>query len=281
MAAPLTKSVTLPTGHEIPILGLGTSHNGGYSHSAVVYALKDCGYRHIDTASHYRCEKALGKAIKESGIQREELFITSKVWSTEFGYESTKTSCKKSLLDLGIPYLDLYLIHWPTCPPGTQNKTLLRQETWKALEELYHEGLCKAIGVSNFEVEDLEELRDSWTVAPHVNQIEHHIYYKPDALIQYCHDNNICVEGYSPLSKGLALDDDIVNGVARMNGKTPSQVLIRWNIQNGIVTIPKSTKEKRVLENSQVFDFELSQEDMEKLNKIHKTRIIKLLHIRR
>ncbi|XP_070563371.1 9,11-endoperoxide prostaglandin H2 reductase-like [Ptychodera flava] len=276
MADVPTKSVTLSNGTKIPILGLGTSHEGGYCHSAVVYALKDCGYRHIDTAKRYRCEDALKKAIEESGVKREDIFITSKLWNAELGHGATKAACQRSLESLGVTYLDLYLIHWPTCPPGTPDEKSLRIETWKAMEELYKDGLCRAIGVSNFEIEHLEELKEVWTVAPHVNQIEHHIYYRPVELIQYCRNNNICVEGYCPLSKGLALDDAIVKELSVKYQRTASQILIRWNIQNEIITIPKSTKEERVRENSQVFDFHLSEEDMETLNDIHRTRTVKL-----
>ncbi|XP_002737564.1 putative oxidoreductase ZK1290.5 [Saccoglossus kowalevskii] len=277
MTAPKTKTVRLSNGVKIPILGLGTSHIGGYCHSTVVHALKDCGYRLIDTAARYKCEEAVGKAIRESNVPRKDIFLTTKLWKSELGYKKTIDAFSASLQRLKVEYIDLYLIHWPVCPHGSNNVKSLRAETWKAMEELYKQGLCKAIGVSNFEVSHLRDLEETWDIIPHVNQIEHHIYYRPMELIQYCKDKGICVEGYCPLSQGLALEEPIIQELANKYKKTKSQILIRWNIQNDVVTIPKTTKESRVHENFQVFDFEIHEEDMQRVNSIHKTKMKKLI----
>nr|XP_028588490.1 uncharacterized protein LOC114598699 isoform X1 [Podarcis muralis] len=270
-------SARLANGLEIPMLGLGTSHYGGYSHDAVVYALQKCGIRHIDTAKRYGCESLLQEAIKESGVKREDLWITTKLWHTDYGYENAKQACLESCKRLGVDYLDLYLVHWPdTHIPGKSNREV-RAETWRAMEELYEKGLCRSIGVSNFLISHLEQLKEDCQVTPHVNQVEYHPFHRPQELVDYCQSRNIVFEGYCPLAKGEALSHPDVIQLAKKYGRTPAQICIRWSIQNGIVTIPKSTKPERVLENCQVFDFSLKKEDMEFLNSMNIDR--KLIHL--
>nr|XP_028588491.1 uncharacterized protein LOC114598699 isoform X2 [Podarcis muralis] len=265
-------SARLANGLEIPMLGLGTSHYGGYSHDAVVYALQKCGIRHIDTAKRYGCESLLQEAIKESGVKREDLWITTKLWHTDYGYENAKQACLESCKRLGVDYLDLYLVHWPdTHIPGKSNREV-RAETWRAMEELYEKGLCRSIGVSNFLISHLEQLKEDCQVTPHVNQVEYHPFHRPQELVDYCQSRNIVFEGYCPLAKGEALSHPDVIQLAKKYGRTPAQICIRWSIQNGIVTIPKSTKPERVLENCQVFDFSLAEDDVAILNGMHDGR---------
>lgn len=262
----------LSNGLQIPVLGLGTSHNGGYAHDAVVYALAKCGVRHVDTAKRYGCEEELGEAIRESGIPRSDLWLTNKVWPDDYGCKTTKKAFLDSCSKMGVEYFDLYLMHWPgSLRPGCSNREL-RAETWRALEKLYEEGACRAIGVSNFMVHHLEQLKEDCSVVPHVNQVEYHPFQQPNRLIEYCRQEGIVVEGYSPLAKGQILSDPTILKIAEKYGRTPAQIGIRWSIQNGAVTIPKSTKKERVVENCQVFGFQLEEEDMEAINKLHDGR---------
>uniref|UniRef100_A0A6I8NJM2 NADP-dependent oxidoreductase domain-containing protein n=1 Tax=Ornithorhynchus anatinus TaxID=9258 RepID=A0A6I8NJM2_ORNAN len=256
---------------------MGTSHVGGYSHDAVIYALKECGIRHIDTAKRYGCELLLGKAIQESGVKREELWITTKLWLTDYGYESAKQSCLESCNRLGVEYLDLFLIHWPDAQLPGKSSREARAETWRAMEELYDQGICRSIGVSNFLINHLEQLKEDCDVTPHVNQVEYHPFQRPQELLDYCRKRNIVFEGYSPLAKGEVLTHPHVVRLARKYGKTPAQICIRWSIQNGVVTIPKSTKPKRLKENCEVFGFHLKKEDMAFLNSMNVNK--KLIHL--
>ncbi|XP_015194776.2 uncharacterized oxidoreductase ZK1290.5 isoform X1 [Lepisosteus oculatus] len=270
-------TVPLSNGLEIPILGLGTSHHGGYSHRAVVYALQECGIRHIDTAKRYGCESQLAEAIQESGVQREELWLTTKLWPGDYGYQTAKQACLDSCRRLGVKYLDLYLMHWPDCmSPGRSNREV-RAETWRALEELHDKGVCRAIGVSNFLIQHLEELKEDCSIVPHVNQAEYHPFQRPQELVDYCQQQGIVFEGYCPLAKGDALTHPTIIQLANKHGRTPSQICIRWSIQNGVVTIPKSTKEKRILENCQVFGFSLPEEDMNLISGLDVNR--KMVHL--
>ncbi|KAG7456779.1 hypothetical protein MATL_G00239480 [Megalops atlanticus] len=218
---PTYPTVPLSNGLQIPILGLGTSHHGGYSHRAVVYALRDCGLRHIDTARRYGCEAQLGVAVQGRAAR------------------------------LGVDYLDLYLMHWPDCSVPGQSNREVRAETWRALEELYDEGVCRAIGVSNFLIPHLEELKEDCSIVPHVNQVEYHPFQQPQEMVQYCRREGIVFEGYCPLAKGEALTHPAILRLADKYKRTPAQICIRWSIQNGVVTIPKSTKEQRIWENCQ------------------------------
>ncbi|XP_032387699.1 uncharacterized oxidoreductase ZK1290.5 [Etheostoma spectabile] len=265
-------TIPLSNGLQIPLLGLGTSHDGGYSHDAVVYALTECGVRHIDTAKRYGCEKKLGDAITESRIPRSDLWVTNKLWHGDYGYKAAKKACLDSCAKMGVEYFDLYLMHWPESPQRGCSNREMRAETWRALEELYKEGLCCAIGVSNFLVHHLEELKEDCTVVPHVNQVEYHPFQQPSHLMEYCRQEGIVFEGYSPLAKGQVLSNPTVLQIAEKYRRTPAQICIRWSIQNGVVTIPKSTKKKRIQENFQVFGFQLEESDMAALGGLHDGR---------
>ncbi|KAK2822369.1 hypothetical protein Q5P01_022434 [Channa striata] len=265
-------TVPLSNGLQIPVLGLGTSHAGGYSHDAIVYALTECGVRHIDTAKRYGCEEKLGQAVKESGIPRSELWLTNKLWPEEYGYTAAKKACLDSCSRMGVEYFDLYLMHWPdSLRPGCSNREV-RAETWRALEELYKEGVCRSIGVSNFLIPHLEQLQEDCSVVPHVNQVEYHPFQQPNKLIDYCRHKGIVFEGYSPLAKGQVLSNPTVLQIAGKYKRTPAQICIRWSIQNGVVTIPKSTKKTRIQENCQAFGFQLEEADMLALGELHDGR---------
>ncbi|KFM62679.1 putative oxidoreductase, partial [Stegodyphus mimosarum] len=239
------REVELSNYVKMPILGLGTSHSGGYSQDAVVYALKHCSYRLIDTAKRYGCEEFLRSAIELSGILRDDIFLTSKLWCTDYGSSSTKKAFQGSLKRLGVDYLDLFMLHWPLCPSSCINRAKTLEDTWRELELLYDEGLCRAIGVSNYDIAELEKLLDTASVTPHVNQVEFHPFQNPIELRKYCQEHKIQMEGYCPLGKGKLLGEKEVIRVAKSCSRTPAQVLIRWSIQNGVVTIPKSTQVER------------------------------------
>ncbi|XP_068220731.1 glyoxal reductase-like isoform X1 [Palaemon carinicauda] len=245
------KHVILHNNVKMPILGLGTSHDGGYSHEAVVYALKNCGYRHIDTAKRYGCEKYIAQAIKASGVSSEDVFLTTKCWPTDYGTNTTREAFNGSCQRLGVNTLDLYLLHWPDVPSGVRDKNSLLLDTWRTLELLLDEERVRSIGVSNFLEPHLEVILNECSVVPHVNQCEFHPYNNPKKLRSYCKERNIQFEGYSPLAKGMLLNEPQVLEMGKSYERTPAQVLIRWGIQKKIPTIPKSTKGQRVLENSQ------------------------------
>lgn len=251
----------LNNGKQIPQLGFGVWQ---VSNEEVVPAVKkalETGYRLIDTATVYKNEEGVGQAIAESGIPREELFITTKVWNADQGYENTLKAFETSLEKLGLDYVDLYLIHWP-CPDFN-----LYIETYKALEKIYKEGRAKAIGVSNFDIEHLQRVMDECEVVPAVNQVECHPYLQQKELKEFCAKHNIYVEAYSPLMNGRdVLKDETIVKIAEKHGKTAAQVILRWHIQNETIIIPKSVTPARIEENFHVFDFELDQEDMELIN---------------
>ncbi|KAG1670304.1 putative oxidoreductase [Nymphon striatum] len=264
----------LSNGVKVPLLGLGTSKAGGYCHDTIIYALKDCNYRLIDTAQRYGCEENLGQALKESGIPRNEIFLTSKVWPTDYGYHKTVEAFHESMKKLGVDYLDLYLMHWPLIPTVPCAKKVL-EESWRALEKLYDSGLCRAIGVSNYALDNLEDLLSTASVTPHVNQVEFHPYQNIYEIRNFCKDKRINIEGYSPFARGKLLSKKSILEIASQYNKTPSQILVKWSmqvysisfvLQNGVITIPKSIKKERVLENSQVYDFTLNQSTMATLD---------------
>ena len=259
MAQNLSATVKMNTGREIPRLGLGVfqAHRGEETQRAVRTAIAQ-GYRHIDTARIYGNERDVGLAVRECGVPREELFITTKLWNDDQGYEPALRACERSLKELGLEYVDLYLVHWPV--PGR------RLESWRALEKLFAEGKCRAIGVSNFLERHLEELLPRAQVVPAVNQVEQHPFLHLPSLLSYCAAKGIVVEAYSPLTKGMRLDDARIGEVARKHGRSPAQVLLRWGLEHGLVVLPKSTHEGRIRENAAVFDFSLSSEDMKRLD---------------
>lgn len=220
----------------------------------------EVGYRSIDTAMIYGNEKGVGRAIKESNVPREELFITTKVWNADHGYENTLKAFDASLERLGLDYIDLYLIHWPT-PKYDQYV-----DTYKAMEKIYKDGRAKAIGVCNFDIEHLERLLNECEVVPVVNQVERHPYFQQRELQDFCEKHHIILEAYSPLMNGKdVLNDSVVKEIAKAHGKTAAQVILRWHLQTGVITIPKSVTPSRIEENFDVFDFELTAEDMEKM----------------
>ena len=247
---------------EIPRLGLGVyqSPPGKTTENAVRYALT-IGYRLIDTAQLYGNELDVGRAVRKSEVSRDEVFITTKVWNSDQGYESTLQAFDKSLKRLDLSYLDLYLIHWPV--PG------MSEETWKAMVRLLQEQKTRAIGVSNYDIDDLSQLMQSSDVLPAVDQVEFHPFLYQERLLRFCEKNGIQMEAYSPLTRGMRISHPTIVAVANKYRKTPAQVLIRWNLQHGLVVIPKSVHEERILENSKVFDFELEPEDMEHLNSLN------------
>ena len=252
----------LNNGVEIPRLGLGVYQTeiGETTMRAVKFALK-IGYRHIDTAWLYGNEGDVGRAVRESGIRREEIFITTKVWDTDQGYTSTLTACEKSLRRLGLSYVDLYLIHWPV-----QAKS---KDTWKAMIQLLKNGKARAIGVSNYEILDMQEILQNFDTVPSVNQVEFHPFLYQEELLQFCKNNQIQLEAYSPLTRAEKLNHPTVLTIAQNYDKTAAQILIRWGLQHDLVVIPKSMHEKRIKENSEVFDFQLEEQDMRLLNSLN------------
>jgi len=266
----LTSRVPLRGGGAIPVLGLGVFQTtpGPETRQAVAAALEE-GYRLIDTAAMYGNEADVGDAVRASGLPREEVFVTTKLWYTDHGYEAAKQAAARSLQKLGLGYIDLYLIHWPRA-----NSPEDRLGSWRALEELHREGLARAIGVSNYAVRHLEELRGHATTVPSVNQVEFHPFvYDPD-LLAYCAGQEIRVEAYSPLTRNRRLDDPTVVSIARAMERSPAQVLIRWGLQHGLIEIPKSIRRERIRENARVFDFELSPAEMARLDALRDRRRI-------
>jgi len=251
----------LNNGVLIPRLGLGVyqSAQGKETESAVAYAL-EIGYRLIDTASAYGNEADVGRAVKFSGISRADLFITTKVWNSDQGYENTLNAFDDSLAKLDMDYVDLYLIHWPA--------TATRLETWRALEQIYRQGRCRAIGISNFLVEHIKELLSEYKVVPVVNQVEFSPFLYQKKLFDFCERKGIKLEAYSPLTQGKKLSNRTVVRIGKKYGKSPAQVLIRWAMQHGLIVIPKSVHRSRVKENFEVFDFEIAHEDMADLDKL-------------
>jgi diketogulonate reductase-like aldo/keto reductase len=255
--------VKLVNGTEMPWLGLGV-HRAG-SGSEVVTAIQcalQAGYRSIDTATYYQNEHSVGKAVLESGIAREEIFLTTKVWNSDQGYHSTIKAFETSLEKLQTNYLDLYLIHWP------QNE--LTFETWKAMEELYRKGQVRAIGVSNFLIKHLKSLIESSTIKPMVNQFEFHPELVQPELLQFCKDNQIQPEAWRPIMKGRVNEIALLQELAAKYQKSPVQIVLRWDIQKGVVTIPKSVTPERIIQNAAIFDFELSPEDMAQIDGLNR-----------
>lgn len=260
----LGDTVELHNGVRMPRLGLGVWKvtEEGQVEQSIQDAVK-AGYRSIDTAKAYGNEEGVGRAIRECGVPREELFVTTKVWNSDQGYDSTLKAFQDSLEKLGLDTLDLYLIHWPV-----KGKY---KDTWRALEQLYKDGKVRAIGVCNFHVHHLEDLLQDAEIKPMVNQVEYHPLLSQVELRQYCQDQGIVLEAWSPLMQGN-LDVPQIQELAEKHGKTPAQIVLRWDLQNGVVTIPKSTHEKRIRENADVFDFELSHEDMALLDGLNQDK---------
>lgn len=258
----LQSAVELANGIQMPWLGLGVYkvEEGREVIESVKAAIK-AGYRSIDTAALYANEEGVGQAVRESGVAREDLFITTKVWNSDQGYEQTLAAFDKSISKLGLEYVDLYLIHWPV-----KGKY---KETWRALEQLYGEGKVRAIGVSNFQIHHLEDLMENAEVKPMVNQVELHPLLSQQELREYCRTQGIQIEAWAPLAQGRLLDNEVLAEIAEIHGKSIAQVILRWDLQSGIVTIPKSIKAQRIIENGDVFDFELSSEEMARIDALN------------
>ncbi|MDY7222714.1 aldo/keto reductase [Halalkalibacterium halodurans] len=263
MANSLQATTTLHNGVKMPWFGLGVFKVS--EGDEVIQSVKDAiraGYKSIDTAAVYGNEEGVGKAIAESGVPREELFITSKVWNADQGFDSTISAFNTSLKKLGLDYLDLYLVHWPV-----KGKYV---ETWKALEKLYQDGLVRAIGVSNFQVHHLKDVLEAGSIVPMVNQVEYHPHLTQTELHDFCKQNKIQLEAWSPLKQGQLLNDPTIVAIAEAHQKTPAQIILRWDLQNEVVTIPKSVKKDRIISNADIFDFQLTEEDMQKINELNK-----------
>jgi len=262
------KYITLNNNVRMPQLGLGVYLVSNEEVVDVVTHAFQVGYRSIDTAQFYENETGVGRAIEQSTIPREELFITTKVWNSHQGYDKTLQAFEESIEKLQLEYLDLYLIHWPT--PMYDRYV----ETYQALEKLYKDGRVKAIGVSNFHIEHLERILDECEIPPVLNQVECHPYFQQKELKSFCNKHNIYIEAWSPLARGEVLADKTINQIAEKYEKTPAQVILRWHIQEKSIIIPKSVTPSRIHENINVFDFELREEDMDeiaKLDRNHRT----------
>ena len=262
----LSDTLTLNNGYKIPCVGFGTWQTP--DGEVAIQSVKDAisfGYKHIDTAAIYGNEISIGKAIKESNANRNELFITSKVWNKERGYQTTLKAFEKSLNDLQLDYLDLYLIHWPAAQNQFKDWDNINLETWRAMTELYKAGKIKAIGVSNFMPHHLKSLIET-EIKPMVNQIEFHVGFMQEETFKYCKDNNILVEAWSPLGTGKMLNNNILKEIASKYNKSVAQLCIRWCLQNGTLPLPKSVTSARIKENTEVFDFVISDEDMKTIN---------------
>lgn len=258
-----TPSIVFNNGIPIPQLGLGVwqTKDGTEVESAVTAAI-DSGYRLIDTAAFYGNEVGVGNAIRASSVPREELFVTTKLWNSDHGYDNALAAFDRSLEKLGLEYIDMYLIHWPVPAKA------LFVETWKALEKLYNDGRIKAIGVCNFQVHHLDELLQTATIKPVVNQIELHPYFPQNELREYAKHHDIEIESWSPIggTGGSLLKEPLLREIGQRYDKSPAQVVIRWHLQNGLIVIPKSVHADRIQQNIDVFDFELTHQDMELIN---------------
>lgn len=265
----LQDTVTLNNGVEMSWFGLGVyqAKEGAEVIQAVKAAIR-AGYRSIDTAALYRNEEGVGQAVREAmeenGLTRDQLFITSKVWNSDQGYESTLQAFETSLSKLNLGYIDLFLVHWPV-----KGKY---KDTWRALEKIYAEGKVRAIGVSNFQIHHLEDLLADAKVVPAVNQVELHPYLTQKELLQYCHAKGIQTEAWSPLGQGQLLDHETLKEIAAKYGKTTAQVILRWDLQVGVVTIPKSVRAERIAENADIFDFELGEEDIREIDRLNQNK---------
>ncbi|GIN73899.1 oxidoreductase [Bacillus sp. J14TS2] len=252
--------VTLNNGLRAPQLGYGVwKVPNEEAENAVTQAL-EAGYRLVDTAKIYGNEVGVGQALAKSSLSREDIFLTTKVWNADQGYETTLKAMDESLEKLGLDYVDLYLIHWPTPKFDTY------VETYKALEKLYKDGRTKAIGVCNFDIEHLQRIMDECDVVPAVNQVECHPYLQQKELKQFCKEHGIYLESYSPLMNGTkVIEDPVIQEIAKQHGKTPAQVILRWHVQTDVMVIPKTVTPSRMKENLDVFDFTLSDTEMEKI----------------
>lgn len=265
--AEVQKQIQLANGVEMPTIGYGTwrVENGTAGADAVAEAIR-AGYRHIDGAARYENEVSVGEGIKKSGIAREELFVTSKVWFTHRAYERVLESCDTTLMELGLEYVDLYLIHWPAVANNYENWKEVNEETWRAMETIYRSGKARAIGVSNFLPHHLEPLLKTAEIVPMVNQIEFRPGYPQIECTEWCMERGIVTEAWRPLGAGAALTGELMTELSYRYGKTPAQICLRWVLQHGLVPLVKSANPVRMRENLQVYDFGLSAEDMARID---------------
>ena len=261
----LKSTLTMNNGIKIPRLGFGVyrAAQGDETKNAVLNAL-EVGYRHIDTASAYGNEESVGEAIKESGLKREEIFLTTKLFNSDMRAHRQMDAFKESLDRLKVDYVDLYLIHWPV--PGVY------LESWKVLEEIYNKGLAKAIGVSNFLQHHLDDVIAHGSIVPAANQVEFSPLWQDNLLIQYCREKNIAFEAWGPLAAGELIGDRTTGDIGAKYGKTGSQVILRWMLQKNIIVFPKTVHKSRMIENADIFDFELSDEDMAIIDNMNRHR---------
>jgi len=254
-------SIVLNNGVQIPVLGLGTYlATGKEAYDASLFALQ-YGYRHIDSAAFYKNEKEIGQAVEDSGVKRDEIFVTTKLWNSDQGYDSALRAFEKSLNNFGFDYIDLYLIHWPL--------TGKRKDSWKALERIYEEKLARSIGISNYIIRHIEQLKTYANVMPVVNQVEFNPFLYQKELQEYCEENEIFIEAYTPLTRRKKFKDPVLRELAGKYGKTVAQILIRWALQIHTIVLPKSVNRERITENANIFDFEISEDDMAKLNNLN------------
>lgn len=262
MAISSNDKYILNNGVEMPVIGFGVYKIERDLMNGTVHAALESGYRHFDTAAFYQNEKELGKALAESDVPRAELFITTKVWNDDLGYEETLKAFETSLQNLGTDYVDLYLIHWPIEGKYT--------DSWKALEKLYEEKKARAIGVSNFHKHHLEDIFEICEIKPMVNQLEYHPQLAQKEMKAFCEDNNIQLEAWAPLGRGRYFDEPVIQNLVEKYDKTPAQIILRWDMQKGISTIPKSITPERIQQNIDIFDFELTREDMTAIDNLDK-----------
>lgn len=263
----LTDVYQLNDGNTIPCVGFGTWQTP--DGKVVIQSVKDAlelGYRHIDTAFAYYNEEGVGQGIRESGIKREEIFLTTKLWNTDRGYESTLKQASQSLKNLGVEYIDLYLIHWPANDVVYDDPISVNVATWKAFEKLQKDGLVRSIGTSNFLEPHLKQIFDACEVKPAVDQIEVHPGYPQFETIEFCRQNDVLVEAWSPLGCGRVLTDERLQAIADRYGKSVAQISLRWELQHGILPLPKSTHKDRIKANTELFDFVISDEDMKTID---------------
>lgn len=258
-------NITLNNGVSMPQLGFGVFQIPSDETAEIVGTALEAGYRSIDTASMYRNEDGVGRAIAESGIPRDELFVTTKLWNSDQGYDNALRAFEVSMKNLGLDYLDLYLIHWPV---PRQDRYV---ETWRAFERLQADGRVRAIGVSNFQPGHLRRLAENSTVTPAVNQIELHPYLVQNEARAYHADHGIATEAWAPLAKGgHLLGDPVIDALARRHGRTPAQIVLRWHLQRGTIIIPKSATPSRIRENADVFGFSLDESDMAEITGLNR-----------
>lgn len=262
---------TLNNGVRIPCVGYGTYKAADANNCEIIRMAIEAGYRYFDTASFYETESYLATAIFESKIEREQFFLASKAWKTEMGYRETKEAFQRSLRRLQTDYLDLYLIHWPLPSPDYKDWKQLDLDTWKAMEELYQEGKIRAIGLSNFLPHHIENLLEHCTVTPAVNQLEFHPGYTQDATVQYCKEHGIQVQAWSPMGRTRVLKEPLIVELSQKYQVSPAQICLRFALQQNIIPLPKSSSMDRMKQNQDIFSFELSNEDLYRLQTMPQT----------